>query len=359
MDNKDYSIIFECVAGSRLYGTSTETSDYDYRGVIIPDKEYFLGFSQKVEQIIDNKDGNDFVLWELRKFLALAIDCNPSIIEILFVPEGRWIKTSDAWKQIVSHRDWFVSKKARWTFSGYAISQLKRIKRHRSWLLNPPAKIPERSDFGLPSDRALVSKDQIGAFNVLLSLYMEDVKSNHPLKEQIDEMMETKDFMGLVQSLGSNIDHDILRTLTPISDNLLLALNKEKSYIQAYREWEQYKKWEKERNVDRAVLEKDYGYDTKHASHLYRLVTEGEELLNTGFITLPRPDQSLLRDIINGKYSYDALMEMVGDIDTRFNILYESSSLPRSANVNKVDEMCVEIVEKFLGSDNGFKIKVF
>ena len=139
MDNKDYNIIFECVAGSRLYGTSTETSDYDYRGIIIPSKEYFLGFAKKVEQIIDSKDGNDRVLWELRKFFSLALDCNPSIIEILFVPEDRWIQSSDIWKQIISHRDWFVSKKARWTFSGYAISQLKRIKRHRSWLpLLPP-----------------------------------------------------------------------------------------------------------------------------------------------------------------------------------------------------------------------------
>jgi len=359
MENKDYSIIFECVAGSHLYGTNTETSDQDFRGVLIPSKEYFLGFAKKVEQIIDTKDGNDRVLWELRKFLTLAIDCNPSIIEILFVPEDRWIQSSDIWKQIVSHRDWFISKKARWTFSGYAISQLKRIKRHRSWLLSPPAKMPEREDFGLPSDRALVSKDQIGAFNVLLSLYMEDVKSNHPLKDQIDEMMETKDFIGLVQSLGNRVDQDILRTLTPISDNLLLALSKEKSYIQAYREWEQYKKWEKERNVDRADLERKFFFDSKHASHLYRLVTEGEELLNTGFITLPRPDREILRDIRNGKYTYDQMMELVGDIDGRFNALYESSSLSRFANVNKVDEMCVEIIEKFLGSDNGFKIKVF
>jgi predicted nucleotidyltransferase len=354
MESKDYNIIFECCAGSRLYGTSTETSDYDFRGVVIPSKEYFFGFAKKVEQIIDSKDGNDRVLWELRKFFSLALDCNPSIIEILFVTEDRWIQSSDIWKQIISHRDWFVSKKARWTFSGYAISQLKRIKRHRSWLLNPPAKMPERGDFGLPSDRALVSKDQIGAFNVLLSLYMEYVKSNHPLKDQIDEMMETKDFIGLVQSVGNRIDHDILRTLTPIGDNLLLALSKEKAYIQTYREWEQYKNWEKERNADRAELERKFFYDCKHASHLYRLVTEGEELLRTGFITLPRPDREILVDIRNGKFTYDQMMELVGDIDSRFNALYDSSSLPRSADVNKVDEMCVDIVQKSLGLGNGF-----
>jgi predicted nucleotidyltransferase len=315
---------------------------------MIPNKEYFYGF-KKVEQVIDNKGGNDRVLWELRKFFSLALDCNPSIIEILFVPEDRWLQSSEIWKRIVSHRDWFVSKKARWTFAGYAISQLKRIKRHRSWLLSPPAKMPERGDFGLPSDRALVSKDQIGAFNVLLSMYMEDVKNNHPLKDQIDEMMETKDFIGLVQSRGSTVDIDILRTLTPISDNLLLALSKEKSYIQAYREWEQYKKWEKERNPERAALEKKYGHDCKHSSHLYRLVTEGEELLKTGCITLPRPDSDLLRDIRNGVYSYEQMMELVGDIDSRFNVLYDSSSLPKTSEANKADELCVEIVEKFFG----------
>jgi len=124
------------------------------------------------------------------------------------------------------------------------------------------------------------------------------------------------------------------------------AVHREKRYAQALREYNQYEEWKKNRNVARAELESRYGFDTKHGAHLYRLVTEGEELLKDGNITLPRPDADLLKEIRAGRYSYDGLMELVGDVDVRFNKLYETSTLPHKSNVTGVDEMCQDIVSK-------------
>ena len=84
MDNK-FKIIFECVTGSRLYGTSTPESDTDIRGVFIPPEEYYLGFLNKVEQVEDKV--SDVTHWELSKYLKLALDNNPNILELLFVPK--------------------------------------------------------------------------------------------------------------------------------------------------------------------------------------------------------------------------------------------------------------------------------
>jgi predicted nucleotidyltransferase len=96
-----------------------------------------------------HKPGSDEELQELRKFLKLAADCNPNIIEFLYVDKNIIISTP-IWEKIRNSRDLFLSKKARYTFSGYAISQLLRIKRHRGYLLDGVKHKPSRCDFGLP-----------------------------------------------------------------------------------------------------------------------------------------------------------------------------------------------------------------
>jgi uncharacterized protein len=303
---KDFKVIFDCIAGSHLYGTATEQSDKDTRGVFIPSREYFLGFVHRIEQI-ESKEP-DVVHYDIRKFFNLCLQCNPNIVELLFVPENKMNVCTEEWEQITDNKDIFLSKKARYTFAGYAVSQLHRIKQHRNWLLNPPKKQPERSDFGLPNDRKLITKEQLNAYDALLE---RDIEMELDLKT--------------MQILG-----------------------REKAFQNANREWGQYLSWKQSRNPERAKLEEKFGFDTKHGSHLYRLMMEGKELLLTGSITLPRPDAETITDIRNGKYSYDELMEIVGDIDTRFDDFYEKSILPHKPNAQKADELCVNLVTQYL-----------
>lgn len=51
----------------------------------------------------------------------------------------------------------------------------------------------------------------------------------------------------------------------------------------------------------RPELNEKYGYDTKAAMHIFRLLGEGIELMNTGKITLPRPDKDFLIGIRKGE----------------------------------------------------------
>lgn len=299
---KGFKLIFSCIAGSHLYGTNTENSDVDERGVFIPSKEYFLGFAHKVEQF-ENKT-QDITYYDIRKFLALAIDSNPNIIELLFVPPNKINYASNEWHEIINHRELFLSKKARYTFSGYAVSQLKRIQLHRSWLLNPPKKQTTRSDFGLPEDRTLVTKEQLNA-------YIE-------LDSQGKEMM--------------------------LSIDVLRVLEREKVFQNANKHWDQYQTWKNTRNPDRAVLEEKHGYDTKFALHLVRLISEGEELLLQKHITFPRPDFEYLLNIKNGDLSYEQLMDKISDVDTKFDILMKKSTLPTKPDIKSIDELCVKLV---------------
>lgn len=301
-----FKLIFTGLTGSHLYGTNLPESDRDIRGVFIPSEEFYIGFLEKVEQVESHEP--DETYWEISKFFKLCLDNNPNILELLFVPEQFRLFATPEWLEIINHKDMFLSTKAKHTFSGYAVSQLHRIKQHREWLLNPPKKQPERKDFGLP-DINVVHKDQINAFNELLH-------SDKPIE---------------------------------LSDNALETLQREKAYINASKQWQQYQEWKTNRNPQRADLEAKYGYDTKHASHLYRLIGEGVELLTAGNITFPRPNADELLAIRKGAYTYTQLMEKLGgkqfDIDSFFNF---ESKLPHNPNRKDADMLCRKLIKERL-----------
>ena len=136
--------IFITRHGSKAYNTHIETSDDDYKGVSIMPFSLLASFHKKFEQAELKAPDPDTVIYELRKFCQLASQCNPSIIEVLFTDPSDHILLTDVGSMLVEQRNIFLSKRARFSFSGYAISQLKRIKLHRGYLLNPPKQYPTR-----------------------------------------------------------------------------------------------------------------------------------------------------------------------------------------------------------------------
>ncbi len=153
----DKHTIFKCIAGSNVYGTNTKDSDLDTRGIAIPPREYFTGYLHNFEQHEDKV--KDIVIWSLKKFMKLAADNNPNIIELLFIPRKFWIVNTPYWREIVKHRMLFMSKKVKHTFTGYAYSQLKRIDAHRGFLLQGEIERPRRIDFDLPVNNSMSTEE--------------------------------------------------------------------------------------------------------------------------------------------------------------------------------------------------------
>lgn len=348
--------IVEFVTGSNLYGTATAESDVDTRGVFLAPEECYLGFLDNIK-ILKPGDGSDTEYHELSSFAKLALDNNPNIIEYLFVPPSKWIKPTKAWESIVERTPWFISKKAKFTFSGYAHSQFLRIKRHRGWLMNPPKKQPKRSDYGLIDGESAISKNQIGAFNVMLAMHLEEIRIFHPLVEQLMEMEETKIIKAIIQEMKAT-PKDLIKTVMPVSDNFLEALEREKAYQNAMREWTGYQNWKDGRNPKRAELEAKFGWDTKHGAHLVRLMYEGEELLTKGKITFPRPEASLLLDIQHGAWTYDDLMQYVEDYDAKFNKLYETSKLPKEPDRVGINLLVINLIRQHINSPSVYQDNV-
>src|SRR5271154_5646188 len=163
-------LVFVMRHGSHAYGTNTASSDEDFKGATVAPRDVYLGFQNKFEQQ-ELKDP-DTCVYELRKFFALASACNPNITEVLFVDPADHMYVSALGERILDARDKFLSKRARFTFAGYAKSQLARIETHRRWLLNPPKGKPTRAEFDLPPE-TLIPEDQIMAVRAEISKELE------------------------------------------------------------------------------------------------------------------------------------------------------------------------------------------
>lgn len=352
------------VAGSRAYGTFTKDSDVDLKGACIPPAQYRDGFLHRFEQadkpyhmksfydkllpeekLKADEEELEGTVYEIRKFFKLAADCNPNILDVLFCRDKEVRYITPIGIELRRNANLFLSKKARWTFGGYAISQLKRIKTHRKWLLNPVLEKPERKDFDLPDDN-LIPKDQLQAAEAAIKKKLDgweidfgdmDESSKLYIKNQIarnlSEQQITSDekFAAAARSIGYN-------------ENLIYLLQREKEYKSALTQWKQYNHWKKTRNPERAEMEKKYGYDLKHANHLVRLYRMCKEILETGQVNVWREDADELLAIRNGAWSYDELMSFVEKEKEEVDRLYKTSTLPRSPDRDRLDQLCIKLV---------------
>lgn len=386
--------IFLARHGSHAYGTNTPTSDEDFKGLAIPPSQYFFGYLERFEQaeFRHQKDGIDAVVYDIRKFFKLAADCNPSIIEVLFTDPADHVITSSFSRRLMDFRDLFVSKKAKHTFSGYAVSQLKRIKGHYRWLKNPPKAPPTREEYGLP-ERTVIPADQLKAAQAMIRKQIEawnvpidelDDAAKIAVQERFVEalaLIETGARAQLVAAIeafspyGSEIHDDLVMgatwardeivkivkaapganlervagTLLGFSDNFLELLDKERSYKGRMEEWRQYQEWVKTRNPDRSALEAKFGYDTKHGMHLVRLIRMGEEILRGQGVIVKRPDAAELLSIRFGAWPYEELLDWAEKKLDVLEDLYETSTaVPAAPDRKALDALCQELSDDAL-----------
>lgn len=305
--------IFLTRHGSHAYGLNVPTSDEDFKGICVKPKECYFGFTRTFEQhehMGSKSDGVDKVVYSLDKFARLAADCNPNIIEVLHVSDSSVLLCDEFGEELRAVRNEFLSKKAKFTFSGYAHAQLNRIKTHRSWLLNPPKQAPSRKDFHL-SETTKVSQSELGAFEAAVR-----------------------------DGIEIELPKDVLTLFT-----------REKQYQAAKTHYDQYLNWVKTRNPARAELEAKYGYDTKHGMHLLRLQRMAKEILTDHVVYVDRRDRGdrdELLDVRFGNRSYDSLVEEAERLEAECEELYKTSTLRKEPNRSRLDDLVIDMTERYL-----------
>lgn len=362
------------VAGSRAYNLHTPSSDIDCKGVSVMPPDWrnscYLNFEQadgsneiaqfskfftEDELAIIAGSKLEGSIYELTKFIKLASDCNPNILDALFCREDEVRLLTKEGCCLREHRDLFLTAKAKHTFSGYAAAQLKRIRHHRNWLLNPPKTPPERADYGLPN-HTLIPADQIAAANAAIQKQIDNWNPDFSgfsdsqiiqMQEQFHRYLDER--LAALNYYDSREAETIAASIAAgLSDNVIEIMKNERAYKAAQQHWTQYQNWKSERNQARAELEAKYGYDTKHGAHLVRLLRMGKEILTTGQCNVWRTDDGdELRSIRAGAWNYDQLESYAVTLDNELTEIYRGGkyTVPYQPDREAIDNLYRTILE--------------
>lgn len=329
------------VVGSQAYKINTASSDTDIRGVFIAPLDYYLGI-KSVEQVEGGWESigqpKDTYLYEVRKYVRLAADNNPNILEILWLDD--YITKTKAGQLIIDNRDLFLSTKAKHTYSGYAHAQLRRIDTHRKG--EPPIPIFK----GINNEP--LSKSEMGAFYAFLEATVMSHLQYLELGEEFMELVSRLDIKGILQQRGVPDAHfDIVRELTRSKRDFISDLQASQEYKRQVETYNAYLERKKNRNPERAALEAKCGYDGKHGAHCLRLLHMGIEILRDGDVIVNREragDAKLLMSIRHGDVPYERLIELVDESMSELDTAYKHSTLPKYPDKERINELCVELL---------------
>jgi hypothetical protein len=120
--------ILAVVVGSRAYGLDTPGSDHDRRGVFAAPTDLFWSLD-KPPTHVDGPLPEQFS-WEVERFCALALQANPTVLEVLWSPLVEHV--TDDGRALLAVRGAFLSRRLAQTYGGYARDQLTRVDARRA-----------------------------------------------------------------------------------------------------------------------------------------------------------------------------------------------------------------------------------
>lgn len=432
-NNQKYELIMLHLAGSKLYGNSTPESDTDYRGVFIAPPETKIGILNKVEQLegkavyeslvkagLKLEETDDIVIYELNRFVQLASENNPNIMDSLCLDHTKeyTVYINDKGRELLDNKHLFISSKLKFTFSGYAISQLNKIRNRDKYLTKFP-RISEVLDaIKEYYDNKLIDFNWIcNNFGGSVADFVtgESPQNNIKLETKItwDTFKDTFN-KGLTVLSKEEIDFDKYRTprlidycnakglkgksykLTERYDICdgeylryflynsasfrtfspsMLAIYKggkgiftqegklkanDSEYIGDFVcllsiDQNKYKadkdfntamwEWKCNRNEKRSALEAKFGYDTKNASHLMRLMEQAKDILSNCDYnpTLFGERLKFVQDVRAGMFTYEEVIEYAERVDEELNELYKTTKLQKKPDIKKINALVLKL----------------
>ena len=119
------NIILLGLGGSYSYGMNIEgKSDIDIRGVALNSKEEIL-LLQNFGQIVD--ENTDTTIYSFNKMVNLLCKANPNVMEQLGLNTEHYLYIHPIGQVLLNNSKLFLSKRAVYSFAGYAKEQLKKM----------------------------------------------------------------------------------------------------------------------------------------------------------------------------------------------------------------------------------------
>ncbi len=339
---KDNTLV-KHLAGSHAYGTSLPSSDVDYRGIFVADPINVRTPFFRVDEV-NVASEEDTIIYELCNFMKLAVDCNPNVVETLWVDMEDVVYYHPAYTILREAAPKLLTKKIANTTSGYALAQLKRIKGHNKWITNPqPEEKPQPVDFvsmvqHFPLDgqmplmpRAFDLRNFANSWRLV------------PFSKDTYGVYYAADYSPFNSETGNlNTDFEDESRAGLGAPEYIVKFNRNE-YEDSKVRWDQYWTWKKNRNEKRSVLEEQFGYDSKHAMHLVRLLRLGYEAVTEGVLRVKRPDAAELLTIRDGAWTYEQVLEYAEEMDAKVHAAVETSSLPKSPDIKLAAQLVLEV----------------
>lgn len=307
------NIILLTLGGSYAYGTNTEDSDVDVRGIATNSKMEILT-GNYFEQVID--EPTDTTVYSLKKIVQLLSNCNPNTIEMLGCRPDHYLRLTDVGKLLIENSHMFLSQRAAYSFGGYANSQLRRLD-NKSARLVGQSQQEQHILNSIENARISFREHYFDCPDDAIKLYIDDA---------VNKNMESEIFMDI------NLHHYPLRDYKCMWSQMH---NIVKDYAKIGR-----------RNT-RAIQKDKLG---KHSMHLIRLYMMALDILeNEKIVTYREKEHDLLMDIRNGKYLDDEhqpipeFFEMVDEFEKRLEYAKKNTSLPKDPDYKKINEFVADV----------------
>lgn len=308
-------VLFVTLGGSHAYGTNTETSDIDVRGVALNTKSSLIGL-HPFEQAICNE--TDTTIYSFNKFIKLLTNVNPNVIEMLGCKEDTYLIPEEdkngsikkIFNLLMENKKLFLSSQAAYGFGGYATQQLRRLENA-----------------------------------ICHDAYDSETREQHimnTLNSNIHHLSTT--YEGMTEdsiSFKINNNKELVTTFSltdyPVR-NFNSILNEITNIVRDYDK------------LNGRNNKKDEAHLNKHAMHLVRLYLMCFDILEKEEINTYREhDKDFLMEIRNGKYmnsdgTYQPeFFEMINEYDKRLKYDKENTSLPKTPNMKKINELTEEV----------------
>lgn len=306
-------IILKSVFGSHLYGTSSESSDKDFKGIFIPNKRdillgripYQYSTKRKKKEGEKNKpDDVDEEIFSLHKFIKLSCEGQTLALDMLHTPENMILYKNEIWDTIVKNRDKFYTKNLH-AFIGYAQRQAAKYGVKGS-----------RLDAAKYFYNFLISKD----YNLKLKNVWDEIEEGEHIKfiESSPNGIKQIIVCGKIFQETSYIHYII-----PIIRN----------FYDTYGE-----------KAKLASLNK--GIDWKAISHAVRAAFEIRELLTENTITFPLKEAELIKKIKYGKLDYTTeACPLLEELIDECKELSKKSNLPEKVDRTFWDNFIIQVLE--------------
>lgn len=313
--NLGKNVIILTLGGSHAYGTNNEHSDLDIRGCALNNKMQILT-NQNFEQFVNEE--TDTTIYAFNKLISLLTNVNPNTIEMLGNKPEHYLYVHPIGQELIDNAHLFLSKKAIYSFGGYATAQLRRLENKSNrlvgqeqleeyiyhTLLHVADNLEEK--YGIPAGQIKLYIDKAVNPDMTTEIFMDANLKHYPLRDYAEMWAELKNIIKSYKNIGA-------------------------------------------RN-NKAIEHNKLG---KHMMHLIRLYMMCLDILeNEKIITYREAEHDLLMEIRNEKYldgekqPTPEFYEMINEYEKRIEYAKNNTSLLDKPDYNKINEFVASVNER-------------